>query len=57
MSGFTKNIKCMQFIKEKDSKEFIRRYNKNIVTKEFLDSCRKAGELFGRKCDIKKDRP
>lgn len=32
--------------KEQESKEFVCEFNKNKVTKEFLDSCKKAGKLF-----------
>lgn len=39
----------MQIIRKDDANEFIRELNENKVTDEFLESCRKAGELFGRK--------
>ena len=42
----------MQIIKADDANEFIRELNENKVTDEFLESCRKAGELFGRKSTI-----
>lgn len=32
-----------------DSQAFLREFNSNKVSEEFLDSCKKAGELFGRK--------
>lgn len=43
-----KPINRMLIIKEKISQKFIRDFNKNKVTKEFLDSCKKAGKLFER---------
>lgn len=36
-------------IRVKDKKEFIRQFNDSTPTKEFFESCRKAGELFGSK--------
>ena len=27
----------------------IKEFNKNVVSKEFMESCRKAGELFNRR--------
>lgn len=33
----------------KRSKEFVREFNKNKVTEEFLESCKKAGKLFGER--------
>lgn len=35
-------------IKPENSREFIREFNKNKVSREFLESCKKAGRLFGR---------
>ena len=36
----------MQIIKADNVDEFIREFNDNKVTDEFLESCRKAGKLF-----------
>lgn len=36
-------------ISKKDSSEFVREFNQNKVTKEFLDSCKKAGKLFAKR--------
>lgn len=47
-----KQINRLPIIKEKDSREFIRCFNNNKVTKDFLESCKKAGKLFRNK-DIK----
>lgn len=49
MAVVTKPINRITVIKEKDSREFIREFNKNEISKEFLDTCRKAGKLFGKK--------
>lgn len=42
----------MQIIRMDDANEFIRELNENKVTDEFLESCRKAGELFRGKSKI-----
>lgn len=36
-------------IKAEDSKKFIEDFNKNKVDKKFLESCKKARELFRKK--------
>lgn len=46
MAVLAKPINKIAVIKEKDSQDFVREFNKNKVTKEFLDSCKKAGRLF-----------
>lgn len=46
MSALTKPINRITIIKESESREFVRKFNQNKVTKEFLDSCKKAGKLF-----------
>ena len=33
-------------INEKDSLNFIREFNSNTISKDFLQSCEKAGKLF-----------
>ena len=38
----------MAVIKQENSREFVREFNKNKVSEEFLKSCKKAGKLFGR---------
>ncbi|WP_155512754.1 hypothetical protein [Anaerostipes hadrus] len=40
--------KRMVVIKKESSRQFLQEFNKNQVTKEFMDSCKKAGELFER---------
>ena len=49
MAVLAKPIDKMSIVKEKDSKKFIEDFNKNVVSKEFIDSCEKAGNLFGKK--------
>ena len=49
MVVLAKPINKMTIIKEADSKEFVREFNKNKASKEFLESCKKAGKLFGRR--------
>lgn len=41
-----KPISKLTIIKEQNSKGFIKEFNKNKISNEFLDSCRKAGRLF-----------
>ena len=38
----------MVVIKSEKSKEFLREFNRNLVSEEFLDSCRKTKKLFIR---------
>lgn len=49
MVVLAKPINKMTIIKEADFKEFVREFNKNKASKEFLESCKKAGKLFGRR--------
>ena len=49
MAVLAKPINKMTIIKEEDFKEFVREFNKNKASKEFLESCKKAGKLFGRR--------
>lgn len=49
MAVLAKPINKMTIIKEADFKEFVREFNKNKASKEFLESCKKAGKLFGRR--------
>lgn len=48
MAALAKPINRIAVIKKQDSQEFVREFNKNKVTKEFLESCKKAGRLFGK---------
>lgn len=41
-----KPISKLTIIKEQNSKAFIKEFNKNKISNEFLDSCRKTGRLF-----------
>lgn len=46
MTAITKPINRMTIIKTKESAEFIKNFNKNKVSQEFLESCKKAGKLL-----------
>lgn len=48
MAVLAKPINKVTVIKEQDSRAFIREFNENKVSKEFLDSCKKAGRLFAK---------
>ncbi len=48
MAVLAKPINKIAVVRKQESQEFVRDFNKNKVTKEFLDSCKKAGQLFGR---------
>lgn len=47
MAALAKPINRIAVIKRQESQEFVREFNENKVSKEFLDSCKKAGKLFG----------
>lgn len=49
MAVLAKPINKVSVVKEKDSQEFVREFNKNKVTKEFVESCKKASDLFAGK--------
>lgn len=49
MAVLAKPINRIAVIKRQESQEFVREFNGNKVSKEFLDSCRKAGKLFGKR--------
>lgn len=49
MAALAKPINRMAVIKRQDSQEFVREFNKNKVTEELLESCKKAGKLFGKR--------
>ena len=49
MAVLTKPINRIAVIKRQESQEFVREFNENKVSKEFLDSCKKAGRLFGKR--------
>lgn len=38
----------INYIKLKNSQEFIKKFNENVITEEFLEECKKAGRLFNR---------
>jgi hypothetical protein len=49
MAVLAKPINKLIIVSEKESKNFVREFNKNKVTDAFLDSCKKAGRLFESK--------
>ena len=49
MAVLAKPINRIAVIKKQESQEFVREFNENKVTKKFLDSCKKAGKLFGKR--------
>lgn len=49
MAVLAKPINRMTVVKKQESQDFIREFNENKVTKEFMDSCKKAGKLFGKR--------
>lgn len=48
MAVLAKPINKVPVVKEKNSREFIRKFNENKISNEFLNSCKKAGKLFGK---------
>lgn len=49
MAVLAKPINRIAVIKKQDSQEFVREFNENKISKEFLNSCKKAGKLFGKR--------
>lgn len=49
MAVLAKPINRIFVIKKQESQEFVRQFNKNKVTKNFLESCKKAGKLFDKR--------
>ena len=49
MAVLAKPINRIAVIKKQESQVFVREFNENKVTKDFLDSCKKAGKLFGKR--------
>ena len=49
MAVLAKPINKLAVVKKDESQQFVREFNGNKVTKEFLDSCKKAGKLFAKK--------
>lgn len=49
MAVLAKPVNKISVIKEKDSQKFVREFNKNKITEEFLESCKKATSMFTRK--------
>ena len=49
MAVLAKPINRITVIKNQESQEFVREFNGNKLTKDLLDSCKKAGKLFGKR--------
>ena len=49
MAVLAKPVNKVSVIPAKDSSSFVREFNQNKVTKEFIQSCEKAGRLFNGK--------
>lgn len=49
MATMAKPINKITIIKKEDTSEFLKDFNNNKVSNEFLDTCKKAGKLFGRR--------
>lgn len=49
MAVLAKPINRISVIKRQESQEFVREFNQNKVTRDFLESCKKAGKLFGKR--------
>lgn len=49
MAVLAKPINRIAVIKRQEAQEFVREFNDNKVSKEFLESCKKAGKLFGKR--------
>ena len=46
MAVLAKPVNKVSVIPAKDASNFVREFNQNKVTKEFIKSCEKAGRLF-----------
>lgn len=49
MAVLAKPINRIAVIKNQDSREFVREFNENKVSEDFLNSCKKAGKLFDKR--------
>lgn len=49
MAVLAKPINRMPLIKKEESRNFVREFNDNKVSKDFLNSCKKAGKLFEKR--------
>ncbi|MBQ8802256.1 MAG: hypothetical protein IJZ53_01285 [Tyzzerella sp.] len=46
MAVLSKPVNKVSVIPAKEASDFVREFNQNKVTKEFIESCEKAGRLF-----------
>ncbi len=49
MTVLAKPINKVPVISKENSVDFVREFNENKVSKDFLRSCEKAGKLFGNR--------
>ncbi|MBO5386698.1 MAG: hypothetical protein J6A59_00950 [Lachnospiraceae bacterium] len=49
MAVLAKPINKIAVVRKEESSEFVKDFNKNKVSKEFMASCNKAGKLFKSK--------
>lgn len=49
MAVLAKPVNRIPVIKKEESRNFVREFNRNKVSKEFLNSCEKAGKLFEKR--------
>ena len=49
MAVLAKPINRMPLVKKEESRNFVREFNDNKVSKDFLNSCKKAGKLFEKR--------
>ncbi len=49
MAVLEKPVNKITVIKKEDSSAFIKEFNRNIVSKEYMNSCKKAGDLFAKR--------
>lgn len=49
MAVLAKPVDKVPLIKKEESRNFIREFNDNKVSNDFLESCKKAGRLFGKR--------
>lgn len=45
----TRPVTKMPIIQADKSREFIRQFNRNVGSSDFIDSCKKAGRLFKKR--------
>ncbi len=49
MAVLAKPVNKITVVKKEESSAFIKEFNKNLVSQEYMDSCKKAGDLFAKR--------